>query len=390
MRGMRISRVFAVYSALCALYGAVAAPLAAQDRFVAPLPPDADVVVTRDVEYARTGDATLKFDLYRARTARDPVPVVILLNGIGADWMRGHVQYMGWGRYLTTRGMAGVTMDSAEGAVPENFDRLLAYLEAHAGALGIDPSRLVVWACSANVTAALPLVQDVHRGRVSGAVMYYGTGEVSAYRLDLPLMVVRAGLDNPALNRDIDAIVSAAAAANVPLTAMNVQAGHHGFDVRDDNDESRAVLSATLDFMAAAADPARIQARARGLTLARAGAASFRGDWRAASEAYRVLADERPRDPEVQQRLGEALLAQNDLRPAVAALQRSLALNTSNKGIVTFALVRAHAKLGDVDRAFEWLEKLQPYVRFFRTQLKEETDFAALRKDPRWTKLVSP
>jgi hypothetical protein len=55
---------------------------------------------------------------------------------------------------------------------------------------------------------------------------------------------------------------------------------------------------------------------------------------------------------------------------------------------VTFALVRANTKANQLDKAFEWVEKLRPFFRFFRQRLIDDPDFAPLRADPRFKKAV--
>jgi hypothetical protein len=266
----------------------------------------------------------------------------------------------------------------------------VAYLTAHASELGVDPTRIIVWACSANVRSGVPLVLEPRRTSIAGAVMYYGTAAPGTFRLDLPILVVRAGTDNPGLNRGLDQLVGAALAANAPVSVLTQPSGRHAFDLRDDTDETRAVLSQTLDFMKRAVDPAIRRSRAATLTVAQAAAALFTGNYAAAAAAYRTLAAEKPSDPEVQQRLGEALAGQNDFAGAIPAFERSIELGTPNRGIVSFALVRAHVKTGHIDAAFGWLEKMKPFMRFFRQQLLESPDLAALRADPRFRPLVGP
>ena len=355
---------------------------------MAPLPPDAQLHITKDAEYGKSGERSLKFDLYRPAAATAPLPVAVMLNGIGAEWMRAHIQYTGWARYVTSRGFAGVTMDSAEATVPADFDKLMAHLRANAGSLGIDPGRIVVWACSANVRAGLPLVSDPSRTYLAGAVMYYGTSDVARFRPDLPVLMVRAGIDNPGLNKGIDTIVAKATSANAPVSLINYPSGRHGFDLRDDNDLTRVVMAQTLDFMSAAIDPKVSAARRAGVPVAEAAAALSREDWDAAVAAYEALTKATPGDAEFAQRLGEAYVGKRDFARAVPAFERALALGSPNRGIVTFALVRAHTTLNQLDKAFEWVQKLQPFFRFFRQRLIDDADFAPLRADPRFEREV--
>ena len=64
-----------------------------------------------------------------------------------------------------------------------------------------------------------------------------------------PLFVARAGRDNPWLNASIDRFVQEALARNAPLELMTHPAGQHGFDILDDDDRSREIITRTLDFL---------------------------------------------------------------------------------------------------------------------------------------------
>src|SRR6185436_620727 len=98
--------------------------------------------------------------------------------------------------------------------------------------------RIALWSCSSNVRRGLPLVQSLGP-EVRSGVVYYGSADVPSVRLDRPLLVVRAGLDNPDLNREIDAFAARALKANAPVEVLNLPAAVHGFDIRDDNDVTR-------------------------------------------------------------------------------------------------------------------------------------------------------
>src|SRR5512139_3354206 len=85
-------------------------PLAApaEDRFLGPVPEPAALAVQRDAPY-RAGPA-LVMDVYRPAGIATPLPALVLVNGIGAGWMRGHPQYTGWAQAAAARGMAGITL----------------------------------------------------------------------------------------------------------------------------------------------------------------------------------------------------------------------------------------------------------------------------------------
>jgi acetyl esterase/lipase len=65
------------------------------------------------------------------------------------------------------------------------------------------------------------------------------------------MLLARAGLDQPALNRTIDLFVETALQKNAPLDFLNHSAGRHGFEVLDVVPRSREILERTRVFLAA-------------------------------------------------------------------------------------------------------------------------------------------
>jgi dienelactone hydrolase len=87
-------------------------------------------------------------------------------------------------------------------------------------------------------------------GRVRCAALCYGplSGLVPNPALP-PLLVMRAGRDDPELNRTIDEFVAAATAGRLAVELVHQPDGHHAFDVADDSDASRAVIGRVLAFL---------------------------------------------------------------------------------------------------------------------------------------------
>ena len=54
-----------------------------------------------------------------------------------------------------------------------------------------------------------------------------------------PMLIVRAGRDNPGLNNAIDTFAALALGLNAPVTVMNYPAGVHAFEVEDNRPEPK-------------------------------------------------------------------------------------------------------------------------------------------------------
>jgi acetyl esterase/lipase len=225
---------------------------------VHPLPEPDRIELRPDLVYTHADGRGLAMDVYlpSGRAPGTPVPAVLLVHG-EADpdllrGVRGWGQYTGWGRLLADQGMAGVAfehraiLDAGFEAVVAEVGAALAAVGERAGDLGIDPERIGVAAFSAGVVLTAAVLPGAGE-RIRCAALCYGplSNLVPDPALP-PLLVVRAGRDDPELNRTIDEFVAAATAGRLAVELVHQPDGHHAFDVADDSDASRAVIGRVL------------------------------------------------------------------------------------------------------------------------------------------------
>lgn len=170
----------------------------------------------------------------------------------------------------------------------------VAYVRDNADALGVDRDRIVLWSVSAGgIFLSRPLAEappylrclvayypelDLQGERASAppSVSDETLREFSpVYQLSRsdkavpPIFIARAGLDDAGLNAGVDRFVQAALSRNVTLDLANHSAGHHGFDVEDDDERSREIIRQTVAFIKAhcARPPGTLDADAGGRRL---------------------------------------------------------------------------------------------------------------------------
>ncbi len=240
------------------------------------------VSVQPNLVYKTVDDQPLHMDVYSPPGPPRPRPTVILVHGgpiprTGAKNMGVFVSY---GELLAASGFVAVSFDHRFLAPARITDAaadvadLLAHVRKCAGALGVDPERLALWVFSGGG----PFLTAMLRERptwLRAAVAYYaaldlqqplpGTdGAISAElrqtfsairglgedaRSAPPILVARAGLDNPWLNEGIDRFVQTAIAKGATLGLLNHPEGRHGFDILDDDDRSKQIIGNTLKFL---------------------------------------------------------------------------------------------------------------------------------------------
>jgi acetyl esterase/lipase len=258
-------------------------------RAVLKLPGMDRVKARRDVAYKTIGDVTLLADFYTPpdAPASSRLPAVILIHGgpipPGAG-PKGMGVYQSLGELVAVSGMVAVTFNHRFHGAPMLVEAggdvrdLIRHVRENAAGYGIDGDRLGLWAFSGGgpflsstlregpehvkaivaYYAALDLQQrpaglapgapndldDETRKAYSPAYHVATTG-----RAVPPILVARAGYDNPWLNASIDRFVAKALERNVSLELMNHETGRHGFDILDDDERSREILSRTLAFL---------------------------------------------------------------------------------------------------------------------------------------------
>jgi dienelactone hydrolase len=368
-------------------------------RFHYPEPPAAAVRVVRGVPFGVADSARLAMDVYRPAGAVGPAPALILFS---LQWQGDRPsrevndQVIAWARIAAANGIVAVIPDlraepgtgtstAPARALGDDLARVVAHLTAHAREYGLDGARLALFAASGNVAAALPAVQDPRQTGIRAAVMYYGMADVSALRLDLPLLYVRAGQDSREMNAGIDRVVALALAQNAPLTLLNHHTGHHAFEAVDDDAATRQAIDETIAFVKRATAPDfQAVVRARQLDAA---AAAYRnaGNYRDAARTFAELVAQRPAEPRLRFNWAEMLLADGQYAAACTEFRR--------QSPPSFAAIepgtRACVLAGAVDSAAAWLGTIRrdwfrsDYLRALRTDsayapLWGRADFQAL------------
>ena len=241
------------------------------------------VEVRRDVEYGATGTGALTMDIYYPPGSKSgaQTPAVVVVAGYPDTGFQAHVgckfkemcSSISWGQLMAASGLVAITYTNREPAT--DIHALLEYVRQNAAALGIDETRLGLWASSGNVPLALSVLMREDQEYLKCAVLCYGImldteGEsrvaeaaktwgfanpcdgktVADLPKDTPLFIVRAGGDEmPHLNETIDRFVAQALTCNLPITFTNHPEAPHAFDLFDDSETSREIIRRILGFM---------------------------------------------------------------------------------------------------------------------------------------------
>jgi hypothetical protein len=350
------------------------APSEPRMAFPAPL---ADITVVADVAYGMSGTTRLAMDVYKPKAAASTRgPALVFFNrATGAD--RSGRFYAGWARAAASKGIIGILPDLRQGSEAADFALLVSYLTAHGAEHGIDA--LAVYAGSGNVYNAFPAVEDPKQTAIKAAVMYYGAAPIAQFRLDLPVLYVRAGLDRPPVNESIASLTALAVSQNAPVTLLNYAGGHHAFEIADDTDATRQVIDQTLDFVKRATSASYQSALQASLGEARAAGFVQTRKFHEAAAEYAAMVTARPDDARLRLAYGEALLGDGQAATACAEFDK---LRDKGLGYRDLGLPAARACLakGDPEAAVAWLRTIPP--QFLPPSVAQDPSFAPLKDRP--------
>jgi len=245
--------------------------------------PDMDsVTVTRDREFVVSGGRVLTMDIYYppapSATLRPAIFIPSAYPDLGFEARLGlRFKDIGWAsscaRLAAASGVIAITATNVEPAV--DAAATLDHVRQHAAALGIDASRLGLWACSGHGPLALWLLMENAATPLRCAVLSYAytldpdgqfgiaaTGRQFGFVVpvsgksvaDLPeataIFLARAGQDEFAhLNDAMDHLTQAGLKENRSITLVNNRDGRHAFDILEDTDISREVVKSILAFI---------------------------------------------------------------------------------------------------------------------------------------------
>ncbi len=207
-----------------------------------------------------------RIDLYVAPLAGEPRPAVLFVPGAYAaaqplrprDWLA----YTGYGRLAAQRGLVAAVADlpgfnwpfSDSTSWSSSADDLAAAVNELRSRPEVRADRVALWAFSGGALLVARWVADpppwLHGVALSYPLVHVPT-EPPGYpyamaRFRCPTALIRVGRENPAWLAEVDRLLEQ---AGDRITRIDAPHGRHGFDVLDDNDESRQAIEAALTFL---------------------------------------------------------------------------------------------------------------------------------------------
>lgn len=345
------------------------------------------VTEQKDLVYSKTVDKELYFNFYTNKSGSSSKPIVIIMNGFGSDQMRNAFFQIEWAKFFAADEFAAVTFDSRQQAVEEDFDNLIKFLSDNKSKYGIDTDKIIIYAASGNVFKSFNIAENKNNKFIKGAIFYYGYGPVKSFRYDLPVLIVRSGLDNISTNKKIDSLLARAINENAPIEILNNPGGHHPFEFEGSNEYSINILKRTLQF----AKDAIGEKLHNSIELIKdetvAGTALYMENFEVAAEGYMKLMNGSPENKNYVKAYADALFGAKKYKEAVAQYQKVIDLGDWRIRDISIPAAIACVKAGDIEAAYYWMQKIVGTPNG-KNMAKANPEFESLWKEERFNELL--
>lgn len=199
----------------------------------------------------------LPFDVYPAGKPNAPVVVLVHAGPLPVNLKTPPRKWRGYrslGQALAASGITAVMFDHRyqgfgnQGEAQARLDEVVQDVRDHSVDWDVDPNRMAIWSFGGGSVLTSRYWTE-RPATMRALVLYYPMLEAPAREGSPPLIVARAGQDLAMRNQSIDRWVRDARAGRASVELLEHPRGEHAFEVRQDDERSRAILRRTIAFL---------------------------------------------------------------------------------------------------------------------------------------------
>ena len=345
---------------------------------------DTAYVLLSDICYT-PGD-TLKTDFFLPVNYQSQKnPVLVFIDGFGGDFRKSD-HYTNWARFATSEGFISIVYASRKDYIKKSFESLLDFLFTKSDKYYTDLSKISVYAGSGNVAQGLPLANGDER--IKAALIFYGIAKIENFRPDMPVLLVRAGLDNVQLNKQLDSLAFRALTVNAPYTIANFNTVQHGFEDFTGDTISLQFLKSTLVFLKDnMTDKIRQNFSAHRQEVI-AMKELYHSNWQAAFEGYRRVLQMSPANNEAERQLGNICIELKEYKKALDYYDSAIVHGNWRKGEVALKKLYVYAKLNNVEAAITEMSLLKKIGWFKEGDYNGKDEYSSIVNSEEYKKFT--
>lgn len=303
-------------------------------------------ILVKDVIYI--SNDTLKADFYLpVNYKQQQNPVLIFGDGYGVDF-RNWDHYTNWAKLAASKGFISIIYCPRKEEAKANLRNLLNFIIKESNSYFIDSTKISLYAGSGSVLEMLPFANE--ETRIKAAMMYYGAPKMENFRLNMPVLLVRAGLDNPQLNKALDTLAFKALQAFAPYTIVSFNTATHPFEDIDDP-EIRKFMIFSLDFLKTSLSKPLQDNISQKESIITASRELYHSNWKTALAALQAALKNDPSNSDIEQKIGNVYMELEEYDKAIKAFNDALAHGSWRKGEIAKKKCIAYAALNDVENA---------------------------------------
>lgn len=328
----------------------------------------------KDIVY--TANDTLKADIYFPENHQQQKnPVLIFANGFGTGDYRKWDGYVAWAKLAATEGFVSILYQSKENKTSVCIDQLLTHVISNSSKYAADIEKISIYAASGNVPKMLPYANKDKR--IKAAMIFYGTATMDTFRINLPVLLVRAGFDNSNWNKSIDTLAFKALQSNAPYSVINYNSAVHGFD-NDTAPEIIDFMKSSLDFLKANMEKHVQENFVIKENEIIAWREMYHGNWAAALKAFQVSLVNNPGNNETERQTGNVYIELKEYEKALKYFNDALAHGNWRRGEIAKKKCIAYAALNKIEEAVEEMKILKTLGWFYETDYINDVQFKAV------------
>ncbi|MEP7372562.1 MAG: hypothetical protein ABI675_04185 [Chitinophagaceae bacterium] len=341
-------------------------------------------VLINDIFYAK--DDTLKADFYLPENYKNQRnPVILFIDGYGGDFRKWD-HYTDWAKFAASEGFIGIVYSSRKDFAERSFKSLLDFLSAQSDQYFADISMISVYAGSGNVLRGLPLANE--EKRIKAALIYYGAAGIEQFRPDMPVLLVRSGLDNIQLNKELDSLAFKALVANAPYTIVNFNTASHAFeDIH--KPEMKMVMKASLDFLKTNMRKTIQENFSKKEYDVIAMRELYRSNWNAALVSLQLALKNDPANNETERQIGNVYAELKEYDKAINSFHDALSHGNWRKGEIAVKKLYVYAMQNKIEAAVTEMRVLKKIGWFKEADYTGKAEFKSIIKSEVYKKFTT-
>lgn len=214
------------------------------------------VMFKSNIIYNSTQDKPLKLDIfYPLESTSQQSKTVILAHGSSSmENIKDMAVFQSWGKVMAASGFTTIVFNWRPDDFPMDMSALISFVRANHEELEIYKDNISIFGFSAGVENAIKESIKGNSDYIKSIVAYYGKIDPSSFELleknHCPAVFIAMGALDDNYSTDCNnEFVNNAKKLGASVEMIIHSKGEHGFDVFNDDEETKVIIDRTIDFI---------------------------------------------------------------------------------------------------------------------------------------------